>query len=347
MGMIAGAFRWRTHHLSAKTTTCLVLVSDLPILKEWRRFFFQKCLCDLVCPPSIQCLCRDESYRGPFLRTLSTICGRNSAGKSEDGCDVPSELSEGSCKCLSFHFTPKTVLWYIHTYIRTYIHTYLPTYIHTYIHTYVHTYIHTYLPTYIHTYLPTYIHTYLRTYIHTYTHTYLPTYLHTYIHTYAHTYIHTYVHTYIHTYLPTYIHTYLPTYIHTYLPTYIHTYIPTYLHTYIHTYVRTYVHTYIHTVIYDIIHYFKLRFSQPQHPPTSPNSSTPPSTIRPKFLARFIPRDRERDAFLVDSFSKVSTLFVSGMARCNSCRVSVKLWAVRSDCSKVLLCLKRRTKEQL
>lgn len=69
-----------------------------------------------------------------------------------------------------------------------------------------------------------------------------------------------------------------------------------------------------------------------QHPPQLPSTIIHHS----KVLARFSPRDRERDAFLVDSFSKVSRLCVSGMARCNSCRVSVKLWAVRRDCSKVL-----------
>lgn len=69
-----------------------------------------------------------------------------------------------------------------------------------------------------------------------------------------------------------------------------------------------------------------------QHPPQLPSTIIHHS----KVLARFSPRDRDRDAFLVDSFSKVSKLCVSGMARCNSCRVSVKLWAVRRDCSKVL-----------
>ena len=88
--------------------------------------------------------------------------------------------------------------------------------------------------------------------------------------------------------------------------------------------------TYI--ILYLISQYLLPRFFHTNIPP----NYHPPSSITSKVLARFSPRDRERDAFLVDSFSKVSRLCVSGMARCNSCRVSVKLWAVRRDCSKVL-----------
>ncbi len=218
MGMIAGAFRWRTHHLSAKTTTCLVLVSDLPLLKEWRRFFFPKSLCDLVCPPSIQCLRRDVDHIDQLW-----IISRSFFTDLEHDMWEKFRKEKRRWMCYSkWTFWRKLQMFIISLHTQNSI-----------------------------------------------------------------------------------------------------------------MILYTYIHTYIHIVIYDIIHCLNWDSPNPnilQHLPTHPLHHPP----RPKFLARFSPRDRERDAFLVDSFSKVSTLFVSGMARCNSCRVSVKLWAVRSDCSKVL-----------